>query len=379
MWPVPVAANLFAAFFFSFRTNDLETVRRWGQAWLRQGEDLYASLSWGCDYPPHASVVLAPIALLSLPAAAIVWATLNLGFAVAAPWLAARLVRRDVPKQVLLLFTTTFLCWSATRTLVQFTLVAVLLGLASGVVGEKRSGRGGILLGLALIKPQIAVPFVLWTAFRRRWGVLTVAAATVAVLTAVYCLRVGVGPLDVTTGYLRVLQSYYAGPAAMVGASDLRGLFRAIMEPATADLLASGSAIVLLALTCAVGFRAMKLEARAAGMLALGSVWSLLTFRQLSYGFVLLLPVSAYLLLSDARNAARWRHRWFWMLQALLIVDVPTVLRRVEAAGYSAGPATGLLVHFDRLLLLSLFTVLCALEVSAPTAPDRVAQSPAGR
>jgi hypothetical protein len=373
LWPVLAAANILAAFAYSFRTNDLEAMRRWGYAWLTRGENLYASLSWGCDYPPHAIVLLSPLGLLSLRTAAMVWAATNIVLAVITPWLAARLAGREADKPALVLIATTFWCWSATRTLLQFTLLTVLLGLASAVVGQRRAVRGGILLGLALIKPQIAAPFVLWHAMRRNWRVIAVAAVTAAVLTLVYCIRSGTGPLQVAAGYATVLQRYYTGPASMVGASDLRGLLRAVMNPATADLTASVVAVALLAATTIVGLRVAKGNGTAAGVLALAGVWCLLTFRQLSYGFVLLVPASAYLL-SDGHRAS-----WFWLLQAAMIVDVPTVFRRVKAAGYGAGPLDPLFVHFDRLLLAGLFTLLCVLLLAASTPPDREAQVPATR
>ena len=59
----------------------------------------------------------------------------------------------DVSSHDLLLLSTTFWCWSATRTLLQFTLLVTVLGAASWLTAEKRPRLSGVLLGLALMKP----------------------------------------------------------------------------------------------------------------------------------------------------------------------------------------------------------------------------------
>lgn len=52
-------------------------------------------------------------------------------------------------------------------------------------------------------------------------------------------------------------------------------------------------------------------------------------------------------------------------MQVFLIVDVPTVYRRVVAAGMSAGLVEGALVHFDRAFLLVIFVALTRIMWSA--------------
>jgi hypothetical protein len=131
---------------------------------------------------------------MSLDAAAAIWLMLNVAIVMLAPYLAARFFRPHDPFRVILLPILMFLCWGGVRTLTQFTLLALVLSMVAMRLADRTRIVSGIGLGLALIKPQVAVPVLLWTVFTRRWVVALAAAATVAGLVAVFCLMPPISP-----------------------------------------------------------------------------------------------------------------------------------------------------------------------------------------
>lgn len=62
----------------------------------------------------------------------------------------------------------------------------------------------GAMLGLAMIKPNIAAPFVLIPLVRRRWSAVATCAGICLVGTAIVALRTGVNPLEMLSQMARV-------------------------------------------------------------------------------------------------------------------------------------------------------------------------------
>jgi hypothetical protein len=116
------------------RQKDLDTIRRWGTQWLVEGLNVYA-VDWGWpDYPPHALIILSPLALLPTDAIVPLWAGLNLILALAVPYLAIRAVRPSITVREALLPMAMMLCWGGFRTLLQFSLLALAFGLFAMVL-----------------------------------------------------------------------------------------------------------------------------------------------------------------------------------------------------------------------------------------------------
>jgi hypothetical protein len=61
-----------------------------------------------------------------------------------------------------------------------------------------------------------------------------------------------------------------------------------------------------------------------------------------------------------------WRLVTFWLAQAVLIVDVPGLARRVSALPPAAA---GVFAHVDRLLMLAVFAVIVSLTSPRAAAP----------
>jgi hypothetical protein len=189
------------------RQSDLDMMRGWGRAWLVDGIDIYAPGDiTDPDYPPHAIVALTPLWLTPQDWAVPLWAAANLMFAVVAVALAVRLARPHLTLPGVLLPWLMLLCWGGFRTLLQFSLLTLVAGLLAMRLAARRPALGGVCLGLALMKPQMAVPFVVWVVFARRWRTLAFAVVTVGMGFLVYCLRVAANPLAVVERYAEILK-----------------------------------------------------------------------------------------------------------------------------------------------------------------------------
>jgi hypothetical protein len=370
-WALMAALNLAAAVIITSwpeRQTDLDTIQRWGGNWLLHGDDIYAT-DWDYpDYPPHAIVLLAPLGAMSLEIAVRLWSLLNLTLLVVAPYLALRHVRPGLSLSQAALPILMFLCWSGSRTFLQFSLLALALGLASAVLADRRPLWSGVCLGLALMKPQIAAPFLVWALFARRWNVLAAAFGVVVAGFAVYCARASAGPVDVIANYALILRRLYAGEAIMVGLAQLRPLFQmTAATPTVVDVLSFAAAATLFGTISGVAWAERRLDDRirlaAPPMVAL---WSLLTFYHLTYGFLILVPLAARLLLVEVSFTQVFRRRLFWVLQLGMMFDVPGASRRLVPLLSLPEWIDAVLRHFDRVFVLGLLvaTGLLALETA---------------
>jgi len=344
------------------RLTDLETMTRWTRAWLSDGTNVYGEVEGGIvDYPPNAIVLLSPLGLLSGNRAAPAWLLLNVVLICLAPYVAARVVRPEMPLRVIVLPIAMFLCWGGVRTLAQFTVVPLTLSMAALLCADRRSLVAGVWLGLAMMKPQVAAPVFLWSLFARRWRV-SVSAVLVAVgLAGVYSLWAGVGDLRLlTTQYLGNLAVYHAGDALLLGASELRPLIlQAARHSPQVDVVVVATGAVLLAIVCILSFREGTRRGSplyAAPPLAACAV--LLTVYHLTYGFLILLPALMALALVESRSPILQR-RVFWLLQIGMMFDVPGISRRAGLGGTWLYDSA--LAHVDRVLMVALFTGLAVL------------------
>ena len=363
-WGTLAALNLAAGVVVSSQTQrlyDLESMMRWGRYWLVEGANIYEPGLWGSvDYPPNAVVLLSPLGLLPIEAAHPIWLCLNVGMAILAPYCAARFLRPHDPFRVIALPVLFFLCWGGVRTLTQFTLIALTCSMAAMTVAARRPAAGGMWLGLAMMKPQVAVPVVLWSVFTRRWAVVFTSFAVAAALIGVFCIRSGAPPAWVATRYAETLAVHHTGEAILAGISELRPLIRQLVRDVSeVDAIAMSIALGLLAGICMTGFQEGSNRTRVLyAAPPFVACWSLMTFYHLTYGFVILLPVMMLLALNDAARS-RLRTSLFWMLQLGMMFDVPGLSRRAGLAGTPL--FANVLYHVDRALMLALFVGLVVL------------------
>jgi hypothetical protein len=366
LWSVLALVNLSAGLVLAGRpdrASDLESMHRWGRAWLVEGRNLYDDEDELPDYPPHGLVALAPLGLLSASWLVPVWAAVNLALAVVTPYLAVRAFDPTIRLAAAAVPILMFLCWGTFRILMQFSLLTFALGLLAMVLADKRPTVAGVCLGLALVKPQLALPFFCWTLFTRR---LRVAAGAVAVVLAgfvLFCLRAHASPVSVVRGWVQNLQFFYTGAVALTGVSDLRPLIRlTVSNFPLVDAIAGSLALAILAAVCMIGFEEGRWR-RVAMYSAppLVGLWSLMTFYFLTYGFLLFLPTAVLLIFARDPQTRRVRMIMFAVLQALLMVDVPGLWRRIGHFTPEWPALHAVVPHFDRVLALATFAGVVAL------------------
>ena len=302
-------------------------------------------------------MALAPIGLLPANWLVPVWASVNLALAVLTPYLAVRAFDPTIRLAAAAMPILMFLCWGTFRILLQFSLLTFALGLLAVVLADKRPIVAGVCLGLALVKPQLAVPFFCWTLFTRRLRVATVAVAVVLAGFAVFCLRAQANPVAVADGWRRNLQVFYTGDAILTGLTDLRPLIRlTVSNLALVDAIAGSIALAIFVAICVMGLEEER-RRRAVIYCAppLVGLWSLMTFYFLTYGFLLFLPTAVLLIFARDPQTRRLRMIMVSVLQALLMVDVPGLWRRVGHLAPEWPALHAVVPHFDRVLALATF------------------------
>ena len=236
--------------------------------------------------------------------------------------------------------------------------------MAALVFSDRRPVVSGLLLGLALMKPQVALPVFCWAMFTRRIRVTASSLAVVGAGFAVYCWWASADPLFVIGRYAGILARYHTGEALLTGISELRPFIRALVSDVShVDAISGSIALGLFAGICVAWF--LEGSARDRGLYAappLVACWSLLTFYHLTYGFVVLLPVLMLLALDNAERSTP-RRTLLWILQIGMMVDVPGLARR---AGFPTAGLAGALSHVDRALILSLLIGLVVLAWKEP-------------
>src|SRR5262245_33941247 len=362
-WILLASLNLAAGAVISSsprRQSDFEAMQAWTRTWLVDGADVYDHEIFKPTYPPHAIVALSPLGAIDPRAAVPLWMATNVGLAVLAVFLTTRTMRPAGPLADVVIPMTMFLCWGGFRALLQFSLLSVTFGLAAMVFAVRRPLWSGTFLGLALMKPQIGAPFLLWSICARRFRVALTAAAVCIAGLLVYAVRAEVGPLQALGEYARILRLFYTDDSfGLVGLAQLRPLVALAFGAGTVTTVVAW--LVVVATFCAVAL-AGWMEGRRSSLLfaapAMASVWSLIAFYHLTYGFVVLLPVAALLLWADSPETAVIRRRTFWLMQLGLMVDVPSSVRWTGADLWLPRQVVAALGHADRVFALALLVTL---------------------
>jgi len=349
------------------RASDLSLMYDWCRGWIIGAEPRYTVLHDPIDYPPYALVFLSPLGLLPRRLIVPLWTAVGLVLAALLPFLAIRCATTRA--RAALLPALLFWCWTGTRTLLQFTALSLTLSLVSALTADTRPVLSGIALGVALFKPHIAGPFVLWALVTRRFRVLAVAGGVIVAAFLIYSARVGDNPIDTARGYWPWLVEVYSGEHALTGRTSIRGLLAAgTATPAAVDALWIAAALGLLAVAVWLALRDPTRPLHDGGLAvpALFCLWSLAAIYHNVNNLLLMLPAFVFLWFADAH--ARPPHRWFQIvcLQTVLMLDIPTRLSGTAAAGTLAA---FLVEHFDRLLVLACFVDVAVLWVSVARSP----------
>ncbi|MCC7416388.1 MAG: DUF2029 domain-containing protein [Acidobacteria bacterium] len=345
------------------RAADLYLVYSWCRQWLLEGRRLYSLAASPTDYPPHAIVLYAPLALLAWPAIVPVWAAFNAALAPLCALLVARASSVGAAPAATLPAVVLFLCWGGVRMLLQFSRLSMVVAYGALLLVDTRPIASGLLLGCALAKPHISGPIALWMICTRRFKPLLAAAGVVALGFGVYALHVQGSPLLVAGRYWRVLTTLYASPQEYVGRTGLRA-WAAAMAPdaamANAAWLAICAALLVVPWRAAAADGNWRTSRAGAAAPPLFCLWSLLVWFHLGNNLVLLaFPAFAFLLL--VRDPpTRWPRRAVAaVMQAALMLDLPVNLRWLVP---HLGAAGALVVHADRLVVIGAFAYLALLQ-----------------
>lgn len=336
------------------RASDLAIIYDWCGRWLAGGESLYTAAASVTDYPPNAIVMLSPLALVPWPWLVPLWTALALALAPVLAYLVVRSVWRGDP-YVAAVPMLLFLCWTSTRTLLQFSALSMTLAFLSLRLVDAHRLASGIALGFALFKPHVAGPIALWMVVTGRARVAIVASAVVLAGWMVYDARIGENPLTTLDGYRHVLGTLHAGPDGLLGRTGLRGWTRILAaDPRAADRWWIAVSALILAGAWWLARRDPRrpLEAGGLAVPSLFCLWSLLAFYHNTNNLIMMLPTFVFIWFLDDRMASPRRWVPIVLLQAALLFDVPTRLGPRMSQETWAKAAVD---DFDRFLVLASF------------------------
>ena len=355
-----LAVGLVLAFTQPSRADDLWIVYDWCRSWLVHGQQLYAGIEARTDYPPNAIVVLSPLALVPRSWIVPVWALLSLVVTPIYARLAVIAFRSRTQTVSMWLPILLFLCWGGTRTVLEFSRLSMTLAITGAVLADSRPVASGVSLGLAMMKPHMAGPVVLWALLTKRMRVVLIAAGVIAAGIAVYCVRAHASPLAVATDYRSVLQTLYFADDPLQGRTSLQPWLRALVgDRLLGDATLGAVGVVLALVPCVIALRPRLESSQSYGTLALLCLISLLTVYHIgSNVVVLMLPAFVFLLMADDPPSFRWRMCFVGAIQLVLMLDIP-----VHAAPFVSESGIAFLIvrDVDRVLVLATFTAVAIL------------------
>lgn len=308
--------------------GDLDVYRHGGQQ-LLDGQPLYATELPGggwFTYPPFAAIAFIPLALMSFPAAQVIWMAVSFSALAATIWRCATFLGYRADRRLGLLvaaMSVVAVDIEAVRgTLWQGQVNLVLMALIVWDLTRPPDARlRGWSVGIAAGVKLTAIVFVPYLFLTRQWraGVtaLTTALATVAVT---WCVL----PTDSTAYWLHaVFETDHIGPLTHPGNFSIGGILATLVAPAPMPtlwwMLAVGAAAIL-------GFVAAQQAQRT--------------------GYPLL-AIAVIGMLSCTVPPLAWGHHWVWTVPLLVIL----VDRAARATGsfryiWPAGAVTVYLAVF---------------------------------
>ena len=311
---------------------------------------------WAFFYPPAYLLLCWPLALLPYGVALLAW----LGGTTAAAVAIARRWAKGVPWVVLLAFPALWLNLGNGQNAALFT--AIMAG--GCLLLPRRPVAAGLVFGLLVMKPQLAIALPVLLAVSGRWKTFLATGASAALLSAVAWLAVG------TDGYLAFLHNGALASATLdqglVSPDKMQSLFAALRvlgAPSSAALAAQVVlALAVLGSAAWIAFR-HKPEPGAFCALMVTATLPLSPFL-LDYDLMLLFVPLGWLAVSGMRDGFRP-----WEKTALLVLFVWPLFARAAAAN--------LHLPLTPLLLLGLYAVVLRRVARPVTAPAKAEGRPA--
>lgn len=340
--------------------EDLLAFRRMGEAWLagiyRMGSGIYNGP------PPFAAVLFAPLALTSFELTKALFVIVNLAAAALCLYLASKLWGSEWTTRTKLFLGCLLLAFAPFRVtlrLGQISLIIVAL-LFGAVLAHRKNRRllAGLLLGLALTKYPLTLPFFLYFLWRREWRMAGAAILVLALLTTVYALGAGVSPLTVVGDYFHyITHRSLTADHHFAGTTEIGPLLL---------VLTGGNEVLadrLTILVAGLGLLAMLIVFRRKPQfedlhLVIVALYTLWFVYHRTYDSVLCLAPAA-VLLGFIRRGEHLRFAYGWLAAlGLLVVSLPGFLTerlRLSAEALAANPFGLLGLHIERLLIFGMF------------------------
>jgi hypothetical protein len=203
----------------------------------------------------------------------------------------------------------------------QFSFLVLWCVLLAVRIGDKRNWLAGLLYSLALIKPSLALPFLLIPLFQRRWRVLAWVAGIQAALLLCASWLLQASPVALTTEWLSVGRYFMHGMYTLQELVDDLNLDGTIWSVILPLALVAASAILI--------YGADRIRA-----LAILSLISVIWTYHYRYDFVVLLCAIAFL--STPLFKPRSWDLWQWSgLLALIVLGI--ALTEAATRGETAG------------------------------------------
>lgn len=360
------ALFLFAAISFVYSVvtalgegKDLAAFQGIGRAWAAGVYQTGEGLFFG--YPPFASVLFAPFALLSFAQLRVIFVAVNLLATVAIILLVKRLWGGAWPVKAYVYLAALVICWAPFRVTVrngQISLIVTTLVLGS-LLARKRGASvlAGLLLGLSLCKYPLTLPFALYFVWRREWKIAAVAVLTVAVLTEAFALRLGLSLFDVTGDYVRaMLHISITNDAQFAGATEIGPLLFALTgNEQFADWLNIALVVIAALAVCLVFWKTPHCEEFHLTILTFFSLWPV--YHRIYDAVICVLPAAVFF---DLIVRGRVRKLGFICIAALglLVVSVPGLLTErlhLSSERLAANPVGFLGLHLERLFVFVMF------------------------
>jgi len=360
LWLVIGTANVVLGVAIAQRVDgsrDAEWLWFWTRNWL-QGTNPYR-LGIPADYAPSALVALSPIGMVPDAIMPALWACTSVAIAIIVAWLGPKaMALESVPLRLSIGW---FLSWAAVRYGLgngQFALLVTACGLAAVWLARRGSNWSGLFLGLAFIKPHLGIAFLAWAIAAGRWRAICGAGAAIGAATLVFSTRLHENPLSVVAQYVRQVGVELGGPHGLRGAVEIRPLIEALIaDPRVAGvvnmtLIVAGFAAIVWTLG------RQPIEARERLALPLFCLLTLAGIFHNAYDLVLLWPVWLAVWDHQQRDQQRQPYLLAFILAAL-VLGIPGMWWQVR------GPASGIALHFDRLLVAGVLIHLLATTARA--------------
>lgn len=345
--------------------KDLAMFQDMGRAWLDGRNQATEGRFYGP--PPFSSVLFAPLAMLSAMQARVVFVAINLIATAIIILLVKKLWGETWPARVPLYLAALLLCWAPFRVTMRYGQISLIVTalVLGGLLAWKKNAWlvAGLLLGLSLCKYPLTLPFALYFVSRREWKIVITAVLTVAALTEVFALRLGVSMFDVAGDYVRMmLQTSITNDAHFAGATEigplLFGLTGSERVSSWLNIAMIAGALISMAL---VFRRAPKAEKLHLAVVTFFSLW--FVYHRIYDAVILVIPAAVF-----ADLIIRDRHRRIGVACmagiALFAISIPGLLTErlhLSAENLAANPAGFVGLHFERLLVFGMFWFLLVL------------------